>query len=80
MLMRGYQPAAAQENSKASEPSLLGLPAELRIRIYEFCLTGEDRIAVSAGPEEPGLLLVNRQIRKEARPIWYSGNMLCIGR
>lgn len=53
---------------------LLSLPAELRSRIYDLALTQADYITVTPDLRQPRLLSVNRQIRKEARNIWYMSN------
>ena len=55
---------------------LLGLPAELRNKIYRLALLSTEKIEVSDNnkPKEPSLLMVNKQIRKEAIGIYYSEN------
>lgn len=55
---------------------LLGLPAELRIRIYQYTLVHDGIIVVhpSVDPLEPGLLKTCRQIRCEAASIHYRLN------
>lgn len=72
-------------------PTLLTLPPELRNRIWEFALIEDgpitvpatfiirgpikDQYAVSYQLNTPGLLATNKQIRREALPIYYSGNI-----
>ena len=57
---------------------LLGLPAEIRNRIYTHALVSSDQsdpIEVdSTGPQQPGLLSCCRQIREEAVHIYYTLN------
>jgi hypothetical protein len=59
---------------------ILDLPPEMRNSIFEYCLAGSSRIVMKnpytegTKPNAPGLLLVNRQIREEALPIFYSIN------
>lgn len=57
----------------------MSLPAELRIRIYEFVLISKDfyRAGTGAG-NELRLLLCSRQIRSEALPIYFDGCNLFI--
>lgn len=57
---------------------LLALPAELRNAIYRFALVENDRIQITdqkPPPSEPGLLSVNKQVRKEARGIYHKENI-----
>lgn len=42
--------------------------------IYEYSLVKKGPVRVRAGAREPGLLRVCRQIRSEARGIWFSKN------
>ncbi|CAK4033890.1 Hypothetical predicted protein [Lecanosticta acicola] len=57
------------------ECSLLGLPAELRNRIYEMVLQEEQQIHVTKqGYSRSPFLSVCRQIRSEALKIFYYGN------
>lgn len=54
----------------------LDLPAELRNWIYELALVKRDGpIDIPPRRNEPALLMVNRQIRKETRAIFWSGNI-----
>jgi hypothetical protein len=59
-----------------SPKSLLGLPAELRNRIYRFAVSADGRIPIttSAGFTEPPLLLTSKAIRQEAIGIYYLEN------
>lgn len=59
-------------------PALLILPAELREKIYKLLLTEDEEIIVTAALNEPALLSVNHQIRREARNIWYGGNLFVV--
>ncbi|KAK5739144.1 hypothetical protein LTR17_005445 [Elasticomyces elasticus] len=54
---------------------LFGLPAELRVAIYEYTLVqrGED-ILVDAHWQAPALLRVSWRISEEASSIYYEGN------
>lgn len=51
---------------------LLSLPAELREMIYTFALTDDDCVEPTDG--KPALLQANRQVRREASPIYYTLN------
>jgi hypothetical protein len=59
---------------------ILDLPPEIRNSIFEYCLAESNRMVMKnpytegTKPNAPGLLLVNRQIRDEALPIFYSTN------
>lgn len=61
---------------------LLGLPAELRNLIYEYCVTSDESVLLPATCEPPGELptvqppvtKVCRQIRQEALPLFYECN------
>ncbi|KAK4963080.1 hypothetical protein LTR10_000708 [Elasticomyces elasticus] len=59
-------------------PTLLGIPPELRTRIYEFALISDsERIWLQPSRRYcggPPLLRVNRQLRSETTPIYYSAN------
>lgn len=65
---------AAAEGAKPKSSAVLTLPAELRVMIYELVLGSEESIDIDVNLREPGLLSVNRQIRNEAREIWYRCN------
>ena len=55
--------------------TLLGLPGELRNHIYTYVLVDEDRIIIDRSRfVQPGLLRSCRQIREEARSIYYLNN------
>ena len=54
---------------------LLGLPAEVRNRIYRFALIENDVLELSAtSPTPPGLLIVSKQIREETVAMYYTEN------
>lgn len=57
---------------------LLALPAELRNNIYTFALVNTEPVDIDSSCNEPGLLLVNRQIRAEARKIYYTSNQFFV--
>lgn len=64
----------ALANTKNQESCrLLALPAELRVAIYEYTLTEDDKI-VNMTPRLrlPGLLSTCRQVRAETISIWFS--------
>lgn len=69
-----YRQLAASKDDKCKDSRLLALPGELRTKIYEFCLLEPDLINIDSNPVEPALLSVNRQMRKEARPLYYNDN------
>ena len=55
------------------EPTLLTLPPELRLLIFEYVVTiGSIKIRATTKP--PSLLGVNRQIRAESHQLWYTRN------
>lgn len=59
------------------KPNLLGIPPELRNRIYDFALVSRKRLQVTDGSpalEQPALLRTCRQIRREAIAIYYTDN------
>ena len=70
--------------SKAPRFRLLDLPAEIRDTIFEFALTSEKSVVAFCLDEyqrdsyqeatQPALTRVNRQIRQESLPIFYSCN------
>lgn len=74
VLMQRHQAAVANADNQRPKPNLLGLPAELRNRIYELSLAEPDEIEITKSLQEPSLPSVNRQIRSEARKIWYENN------
>lgn len=60
---------------ETTPPGLLTIPPELRNRIYEEVLVEEKKIDLShKDTKPPGLLSTCRQIRDEARKIWYFQN------
>ncbi|KAF2173479.1 hypothetical protein M409DRAFT_15760 [Zasmidium cellare ATCC 36951] len=64
-----------EETMTPPEPSLLGIPGELRNIIYRYALLQDTMIKVSpATPSQPSLLWTTRQIRTEALPIFLAEN------
>ncbi|KAK3622554.1 hypothetical protein LTR56_022109 [Elasticomyces elasticus] len=59
-----------------AEPTLLGMPPEIRNRIYELSLVQDEPIRSHCGVccVGPALLQTNRQISREARGIYYTAN------
>ena len=54
---------------------LLNLPAEIRILIYREALVSDEAIDIdTTNRRVPGLLQINRQIRQEARPLYFLEN------
>lgn len=70
---RSSQLHAPLPPSLRSTPTLLSLPPELRLLIFEAALV-EGEIKVKAHTTPPALLATNRQIRDEASGIWYTQN------
>lgn len=70
MQFKGNPSKAVRTNGS----TFLDLPAELREQIYRFTLTPYEYIIITASLKEPSLLSVNRQIRREARDLWYHNN------
>jgi hypothetical protein len=67
--------AVQSPQDDASSSPLLRLAGEIRNKIYQLPLKEEGAVQVTpSGITEPGLLLVNRQIRQEAMPIFYTEN------
>jgi hypothetical protein len=63
---------APQTNSK-----LMGLPGELRNRIYRYAITEESTIVIDRhtwASHQPALLKTCKQVRYEALPIFYAEN------
>ncbi|KAK5732640.1 hypothetical protein LTR17_010321 [Elasticomyces elasticus] len=63
-----------------AEPTLLGIPPEMRNRIFELVLVEKhaNRLYEDTWGEHcirPDLLRTNRQIRDEATPVWYGANI-----
>lgn len=65
---------ASIKGGDISGSKLLALPAELREYIYKLVLTENRVIDIVATHKEPALLSANRQVREEARGVWYSEN------
>lgn len=55
-------------------PTLLTLPAELRVSIWEYASIEPDTITVTESLKLPALLSVNRQVRNETCRLWFSKN------
>ena len=69
------QSQAARRTRSAAQPNLQGLPAELRNQIFELVLIEDEPIDITATtPTQPGLLHVNRAIRKECISLYYTYN------
>lgn len=70
--------ATASENPASAEEkpfALLDLPAELRNSIYRYALVHTSSIDVDAtGLQEPALLSVSKQVRKETAPVFWAEN------
>lgn len=60
--------------SPPKEASLLGIPAELRNRIYEFAFSGEETVNINhlGVDTEPGGLWICKQVREEAYGLYWS--------
>ncbi|KAK4623594.1 hypothetical protein CLAFUW4_05285 [Fulvia fulva] len=67
---------AHNERDRRSKPThLLGLPGELRNKIYSLALVSESDITVTAtGPSQPPLIRTCHQIREEALSVYYTDN------
>lgn len=52
----------------------MGIPAELRNRIYEYALSEPTPIEVTGDLKQPPLLSACRLIRAEAKQLWYAIN------
>ena len=85
------KPHLSEPETKMDHPSgrcmLLELPAELRLRIYEYALAPTGTLSLTRTRSKrfatdpllgPGLLRTNRQINAEASPILYSENTISI--
>lgn len=66
----------AQAAAKAKRFNLLGLPAELRNRVYHLAAVNEKQ-SLSL-PAFPALLHVSRQVRAEAAGIFFGCNTFCL--
>lgn len=53
--------------------TLLSLPPELRLIIYEFALITR-RVEMDSTTKPPSLLSTSRQVRSETIPVWYGKN------
>lgn len=62
--------------AKSSQPSFMGLPPELRTRIYNYALYEKRGVMISkaGGIPEPGLLRASKTVRDEALGIYYTAN------
>ncbi|CAK3747787.1 Hypothetical predicted protein [Lecanosticta acicola] len=70
---RPKQDSASRDND--DEPTnFFSLSAELRNFIYELVHVEKDSIVITSTLKEPALLSVCRQIRSEARKMWYLEN------
>ena len=52
----------------------MGITAELRNMIYRLVLVGNERVEVTLDFQEPALLQVSREVRDEAKSIYYCEN------
>ncbi|KAK3629413.1 hypothetical protein LTR56_018077 [Elasticomyces elasticus] len=53
---------------------LFTIPAEVRVRIYEYALISNAPIVIEKDEPQPNILRTCRQIRKEAMSIYYTEN------
>ncbi|KAK4548845.1 hypothetical protein LTR36_008618 [Oleoguttula mirabilis] len=68
-------PTPAPSASHGPEPTLLGMPPELRNQIYECTLPSDDGGYIKRDNfSQPGLLRTNHQIRSETITMWYARN------
>jgi len=68
-----------QAADTTTSSSLLDLPPELRLRIYDYALISQDGfVHVTPQLKQPPLLLTSHLVRREALPIWYDGNKVAI--
>lgn len=70
----------ARTKAQSSQPSFMGLPPELRIRIHNYALHEKRGFMVSKaeGIPEPGLLRASKTVRREALGIYYTVNTVGI--
>lgn len=73
--------------SSSARPSLLGLPGELRNRIYRLVVVEDERIEMTPiDPylvldikyKLPGIIHASRQLREEARSIYFGENSFAV--
>lgn len=75
---------AANSTDSPSRTSLLGLPGEIRNKIYRHALVVHDTSHQPGSdlldpiPEQPALLRTCEQIRSEAASIYYAENQFCL--
>ncbi|EME44942.1 hypothetical protein DOTSEDRAFT_23045 [Dothistroma septosporum NZE10] len=73
-----FATAFDERNRRNKRAHLLGLPGELRNKIYHFALMSNPWIKVVAtGPIQPPLLRVCRQTREEALPTTTPTTLSC---
>jgi hypothetical protein len=77
----GKMPTSIESHQQPVSPGvgknlILDLPPEIRNSIYEYCVIMPDPVALVGRKTShtPDLLRVNRRIREEAFPIFYSNN------
>ncbi|KAK5703618.1 hypothetical protein LTR17_021942 [Elasticomyces elasticus] len=58
----------------AQRSRLFTIPAEVRVRIYEYALISNAPIMIEKDEPQPNILRTCRQIRKEAMSIYYTEN------
>lgn len=71
---------SGEDNCEPPRASLLGVPAEIKNRIWELVLVRRDEIFIEAGKnnQEPGLLRTCRQIRAEASEMFFTQNFFYV--
>lgn len=65
---------APKQHTKAKEPTLMKLPAELLIKILEHILLEENTIHLTALTKPPGILHTHPFFHEEGRKLWYCKN------
>ena len=78
MLISESSPATLSPNLNLQASGLLSLPPELRNAIYELALNESIGVVVDNRFGQPALLNTCRQIRAEARPVWYTENRFLV--
>lgn len=74
--MRSSKPTVATQDAltSRSEPTLLGIPTELRLDILDFVLVEANKIVLTDTTKPPRELYICSQMYSEGRPIWYCKN------
>lgn len=69
------QKAANLRNLRSQRLHILGLPAEIRNRVFSYVVVQDAAIVVTGdGPREPALLSTCTQIREETLTVYYTLN------